>query len=148
MTESPEYRLQLLSDVVVGLQNDLWNNKKYKVIDDNFSPDVTNIYPGIITTGRDDLKTKFLLPLFTAFPDLKWVSLEVMGDTGSIATRWTLSGTFKKPYLGYQPNNQRISWQGISIMHVANGLITSARTIFDTKPFFEALSKEGSEESK
>jgi predicted ester cyclase len=67
--------------------------------------------------------------------------LEVISGTSSIATRWTLSGTFQNTYLGHTANGRKISWQGISIIHVNNGLITSVRTIFDTKPFFEALEK-------
>jgi hypothetical protein len=38
-------------------------------------------WPGQITSGKDELKTKFLLPLFNAFPDLKWVSLEGISST-------------------------------------------------------------------
>lgn len=74
--------LQQLSDIVVGLQNDLWNHKKFRIIDgthsrqssltrlDHFSADVTNFWPGLTTSGKDDLKTKLLVPLFNAFPDL------------------------------------------------------------------------------
>jgi predicted ester cyclase len=68
-------------------------------------------------------------------------SLLVMGDTGSIACRWTFTGTFKKAYQGYQPNNHKISWQGVSVYHVENGMITSVRSIFDSKPFYAALSQ-------
>lgn len=66
---------------------------------------------------------------------------QVMGDNNSIACRWTFQGTFKKAYQGFQPNGHKISWQGVTVYHVENGMITSVRSIFDTKPFYEALSK-------
>lgn len=85
-------RLTFWSNLLV--QNDLWNNKHFKVIDDHFADDITSKsdyfiflvnffhsycldhWPGQITSGKDEIKTKFLLPLFNAFPDLKWVCLE------------------------------------------------------------------------
>lgn len=63
----------------------------------------------------------------------------VISDESSIATRWTLSGTFKQPYIGFEPNGKKISWQGITIIHIRGGLISSVRTIFDRQPWLEAL---------
>jgi predicted ester cyclase len=63
----------------------------------------------------------------------------VISDVSSIATRFTLSGTFKHAYLNIQPNGNKISWQGISIIHIQGGLISTVRTLFDRLPFNEAL---------
>lgn len=71
-----------------------------------------------------------------------------MGDTVAIACRWTFTGTFKKAYQGYPANNQKISWQGVSVYHVENGMITSVRSIFDSKPFYAALSQPAATEGQ
>lgn len=42
----------------------------------------------------------------------------VISDVSSIATRFTLSGTFKHAYMNIQPNGNKISWQGVSIIHI------------------------------
>jgi predicted ester cyclase len=46
------------------------------------------------------------------------VNILVISDVSSIATRFTLSGTFKHAFMGIQPNGNKISWQGISIIHI------------------------------
>jgi len=128
------------ADTVVSLQSALWNGKQFKVVDDHFSPDIVAIWPASQTSGREDFKKKLVLPFVNAFTDLTWTSQEVISEANAIVQRWTLTGTFTKEYSGIPPNNHKISWQGISILHVDNeGKISSIRTIYDQKPFLEAL---------
>eukprot|EP01124_Arcella_intermedia_P019592 TRINITY_DN26917_c0_g1_i1.p1 TRINITY_DN26917_c0_g1~~TRINITY_DN26917_c0_g1_i1.p1 ORF type:complete len:166 (-),score=40.89 TRINITY_DN26917_c0_g1_i1:33-482(-) len=136
-----------VAELIVNCQNDLWNSRKFKVIDDFFSEDVAAIYPdlnhqnGVQTSGKEDFKKNFVLPLFSAFPDLKFISLEVVSDNRTaIAQRWTLIGTFEKEYKGIQPNHKKVTWQGISILHInQEGKINMIRSLYDQKPFLEAL---------
>jgi len=129
-----------IAELIVTCQNDLWNIRKFKVVDDFFSDDIATIYPDIQTSGKEDFKKLFLIPLFNAFPDLKFISLEVIPQGYTIVQRWTLSGTFIKEYKGISPNKKKITWQGISFVHInEEGKINVIRSIYDQKPFLEAL---------
>jgi len=99
---------------------------------------------GIQTMGTEDFKKNFVLPLFNAFPDIKFISLEVVSDSRSIAQRWTLTGTFNGEYKGFKPNHKKVTWQGISILHInSEGKINRIRSLWDQKPFLEALQAKG-----
>eukprot|EP01130_Rhizamoeba_saxonica_P012922 TRINITY_DN5487_c1_g3_i2.p1 TRINITY_DN5487_c1_g3~~TRINITY_DN5487_c1_g3_i2.p1 ORF type:complete len:108 (-),score=18.67 TRINITY_DN5487_c1_g3_i2:36-359(-) len=90
--------------------------------------------PYISTIGVGEFKTRFVLPLFNAFPDLKWVAHEVIYDNqASLVTRWTFSATFSgSDYLGYQSNNHRVSWEGMTLMH-----LNSTGKVYESKSFFD-----------
>jgi len=109
-------------------------------VDDFFTDDIATIYPDIQTSGKEDFKKLFLLPLFNAFPDLKFVSLEVITQGFTIVQRWTLSGTFLKDFKGFVPNKKKITWQGISFVYINDdGKINMIRSIYDQHAFLEAL---------
>ncbi len=54
------------------LLDDLWNNKNFKIVDDCFSDD--SVSKGTLgeSAGKKEFKTQIVLPLFNAFPDLKY----------------------------------------------------------------------------
>ena len=61
----------------------------------------------------DNLKSKFYEPLFKAFPDLERRELMVVGgafrDKIQVGSISTLSGIFKNPWLGVNPNFKMIN---------------------------------------
>eukprot|EP01123_Difflugia_compressa_P008116 TRINITY_DN233_c0_g1_i1.p1 TRINITY_DN233_c0_g1~~TRINITY_DN233_c0_g1_i1.p1 ORF type:complete len:170 (-),score=39.85 TRINITY_DN233_c0_g1_i1:126-569(-) len=139
-----------VAELIISSQNNLWNNRKYEEIDASFSDDVAAIYPdpshpnGVQSSGKEDFKKNFVAPFFESFPDLKFISLEVISDNHTaIAQRWTLVGTFEKPYKGIAPNNKKVTWQGVSLLHInSDGKINLIRTLYDQKPFLEALKQQ------
>lgn len=64
-----------------------------EVIDTTFSEDCVSRQPLIEAElqlkGRDEFKSKFVQPLLNAFPDLVYVSHEVVVDLPTIINRWT-----------------------------------------------------------
>jgi len=46
------------------------------------------------------------------------------GVSGTIAVRWTATGTHTGPYLGAAPTGRSIAFKGIEIVRVRDGLIT------------------------
>jgi len=142
LEESSSDEIATFAEAIVHRQNDLWNNKNFKVVDDFFDQNIICFNPHINTIGIPEIKTKFLLPIFNSFPDLQWVAHEVISDGSvSLVTRWSLQGTFSgSAYMGYEANGHKISWEGITVFHFnSHGKIYEMRSIFDTLEFFAKL---------
>jgi predicted ester cyclase len=80
-----------------------------------------------------------IVRLLAAFPDLRTEVRETVveaaadsgicaganpGLSGTVAVRWTATGTHTAPYLGAAPTGRRIVFKGIEIVRVRDGLIT------------------------
>jgi len=128
----------IANEVLVQLLDDLLNNRNFKVVDDTFSNECINRTPIVETVGKEAFKNKFLLPLFTAFPDLNWISHEVIVDLPTIINRWTFSGTHKGEYAGYPACNKKVTWSGVSLNRLnETGKIIEVNTFYDRKDLFD-----------
>jgi len=85
-----------------------------------------------------------MLPIITAFPDLRYVSHEVVSDgISTVVNRWTFSGTFKSDFEGYKATGARVSWSGLTLNRFnVDGKLSELVTVFDRKPFYDALARE------
>jgi steroid delta-isomerase-like uncharacterized protein len=63
--------------------------------------------------------------LYRAFPDFRATIDDLIVDTAAakVAVRWSASGTHQGAYLGYPASGRRITFRGIEIIHVTEGLI-------------------------
>jgi len=63
--------------------------------------------------------------LFAAFPDLDTVIQELVIDTqsGTVAVRWTATGTHRGEYLGAPASGREIRFKGIEIIRIRDGRI-------------------------
>jgi len=129
-----------VSETIVQLLDDFWNNKNFKVIDDTFSFDCVNRNPIEETQGVNGFK-KFALSLFNSFPDLKYVSHEVITDFPTIINRWTFSGTMKSDFAGFKANNKKITWSGITLNKLSEGTISEVQIYFDRKELYDQISQ-------
>ena len=77
-------------------------------------------------TGPDGVVAWFG-DLFRAFPDFTMEIDRVIGKKGSVAVQWSATATFNGTgtFEGFKPNGARIAIQGIDILTVEEGLITS-----------------------
>lgn len=67
-----------------------------------------------------------------AFPDMKMEVLDVIGSGDKAVIRWRSTGTHKGELFGIQPSNKKVTLEGMSEIHVANGKIKEAWDHFDT----------------
>jgi len=131
-----------LNEAIVLTLADVWNNRNFSGMDTFFSKEIANHNPLINTIGLDHFKQKFLNPLYEGFPDLRWISHEVVSDGSfTVVSRWTITGTHKKEFFGYEPTNRKISFEGCSFIHLDNEeIIYELRSFFDTKALFHSMS--------
>lgn len=84
---NPEQLLIKFHNNVIQKLDDLWNNKNFKVTDDVFTKDILSRNPLGDTVGVLDFKNRMVLPLFNGFPDLKFISHEVISQGSNLVNR-------------------------------------------------------------
>ncbi|KAH3758697.1 SnoaL-like polyketide cyclase [Pelomyxa schiedti] len=127
-------------EVLINMLNDLWNNKNFKVVDDVLSLDCVNRGPLVNTQGIKEFKNLFVLPLFNAFPDLKYVCHEVIQQNSTFVIRWTFSGTHNGVYRGYEPTHKKVFWSGVCINRInTEGKLYDISYYFDSRLLFNQL---------
>ena len=91
----------------------------------------------------ENLKIKFYEPLFKAFPDIERRELIVVGgafrDKIQVGSVSTLSGKFKNPWLGVNPNFKMINLRCCEIHELKNGKIIESHILIDTLDFIRQL---------
>ena len=100
-----------------------------------------------------------IVRLFGAFPDFRASVREVVvemaadgeaacadasrGTSGTIAVRWTATGTHAGPYLGAGPTGRSVAFKGLEIVRVRGGLITERWGEWDGLELLAQLGRSG-----
>jgi hypothetical protein len=56
---------------------------------------------------------------------------DTVAEKDKVAASWSISGTHKGEFWGVRPTNKKISMDGITIHHIANGKIIDSYISFD-----------------
>lgn len=73
-----------------------------------------------------------------AFPDLRFDG-EVLVEGQRAVLLWSMHGTHRGTIMHIPPTGRRVTVRGVSVLTVADGLITRGETIWDTAGFLRAL---------
>lgn len=73
---------------------------------------------------RDDYR-RMLADFYVAFPDFHAIAEDLVADEarGTVAIRWTATGTHRGAYLGVAPTGRATRFAGIEIVRVERGRI-------------------------
>jgi len=101
-----------------------WQNGDVRVVDQLHSPDFVDHD----SSGRPPDNEGFkqgITSLYAAFPDLRAQVNELVVDTetGTVAVRWSATGSHRGEYLGAQPSGKTITFKGIEIIRIRNDRI-------------------------
>jgi steroid delta-isomerase-like uncharacterized protein len=110
--------------IIRRLYEEVWNKRKLEVVSDIISPSHAlhdNNSSGS-SVGPEAYRAQVAVFL-AAFPDLRFTVEDTVAEKDKVAASWTISGTHKGEYLGVRPTNKKISMDGITIHHIANGRI-------------------------
>jgi steroid delta-isomerase-like uncharacterized protein len=110
--------------IVRRLYEDVWNKRKLELVSDIISPSHAlhdNNFPGS-TVGPEAYRAQMAMYL-AAFPDLRFTVEDTVAEKDKVAAYWTISGTHKGELWGVRPTNKKMSLEGITIHHFANGKI-------------------------
>ena len=67
----------------------------------------------------------------SVFPDLKEDLVDIVGSGDTVATRWVLTGSLQRQFMGIPPTGQTIEVEGMNFYRLNDGLVTDVWTQFD-----------------
>jgi steroid delta-isomerase-like uncharacterized protein len=84
------------------------------VVHDHFMPEDIHGYAGF---------ERYITMFRTAFPDVHFTLQAQIGEDDLVATRWSATGTFIGPLMGFAPTGTAGEVSGITIMRFAAGKV-------------------------
>jgi predicted ester cyclase len=72
--------------------------------------------------------------MYQAFSDLRHEIAEQIAEGNKVVTRWTATGTHVGEFLGVQPTNERVSFQGINIYTFEGDKLIDSQVAWDLAP--------------
>jgi len=120
--------------IVRALYEEIWNKRKIELMDVLVSPSHALHGPSPQLSGSSigPEAYKRQIQLFTAgYPDLRFTIEDMISEKEKVATYWTMSGTHRGEFMGIPATNKRISVDGITIHHIANGKIMDSYFSWD-----------------
>ena len=114
-------RLKALAD---RWMEQLWQRGNLKVVDGLHAPDFVDRSPASRAPDREGFKAG-VAELYAAFPDFYAVTERLVIDAESreVAIRWTAVGTHEGVFMGVLPTGERVTFEGIEILLIEDGLI-------------------------
>jgi steroid delta-isomerase-like uncharacterized protein len=116
-----------------------WNSHDPALLVELCQPDVEWEDPAIEgghMTGLDALRD-WLADMYAAFPDLTFEVVEplfVAADGRSFGQQWSAHATMRGPYLGMEPTQRAVDFDGIDLHAYREGSLASVRTIYNQMP--------------
>jgi len=110
--------------IVRRLYEEVWNKRKVELVSDLISPSHAlhdNNFSGS-SVGPEAYRSQIAIFL-AAFPDLRFTVEDTIAEKDKVAASWTISGTHKGEFWGVRPTQKKMSMDGVTIHHIANGKI-------------------------
>jgi steroid delta-isomerase-like uncharacterized protein len=108
--------------LVQRILEEAFNHGHLDVVDEGFAPDAVIHDPGLEYRGTAELR-RGLDRLRTAFPDFHFTVEDLFAGGDKIAVRYRGEGTHRGVFLGIPATGRRISYTGILIVRLQDGLI-------------------------
>jgi steroid delta-isomerase-like uncharacterized protein len=131
--------------LVRRIYEEVWNKRRLELLDELISPSHALLAPNVSGSmvGPEAYK-RAMLKLWRGFPDMQMIIEDIVGENEKIVVRWTLSATHDGEFFGISATHKKVSADGITIHHVADGKVIDSYSNFDlggiTKQLGTALS--------
>jgi len=95
---------------------------------------------GVTVLGIEEFR-QFYHRVLEGFPDQQMKILHAVGDDTQACIHWEVSGTHEGDFFGVAPTHQKVSFDGMSFITVADGKITEAWDSWDMGSLMASLAK-------
>ena len=121
MGETPRQQIEELARCWIA---EGWQQGRVGMVDELHSTNFVDHDAAGRTPDREGFK-QGIAELYVGFPDLftEIEDLVVDPDRGSVAIRWSATGTHQGPFMGLPPTGNRVSFKGIEIIRIHGGRI-------------------------
>jgi len=118
--------------IVRRLYEEVWNKRKLEIVTELISPSHALHDPHLAGSaiGPDAYK-RVCTQFIAAFPDLRFTVEDYISEKDKVVASWVISGTHKREFRGLPATNKKISVEGITINHIANGKIMDSYVSID-----------------
>jgi steroid delta-isomerase-like uncharacterized protein len=118
--------------IVRRLYEEVWNKRKLHLMGELVSPSHALHGSNFSGSSIGPEAYKRQVAVFVAgFPDLRFTIEDMITEENKVVVCWTLSGTHKGEYMGIPATNKKVSIEGITIHHLANGRIMDSYAMRD-----------------
>ena len=126
--------------LVRRLYEEVWNKRKLELINEIISPSHALQAPNVAgsAVGPEAYKRQ-VLRFLEGYPDLHWTIEDTIAEEDKVVACWTISGTQKGEYLGIPATNKKVSVDGITVHHIANGKIMDSYSNWDALGMMQQL---------
>jgi steroid delta-isomerase-like uncharacterized protein len=126
--------------IVRTLYEEVWNKRRLELVDEIISSSHALHDPNVSGSAVGPEAYKRQVARFVmAFPDLRFSIEDIVVEKEKVAVAWSISGTHKGEFLGIAPTNKKISVDGITISHLADGKIMDSYISWDALGVFQQL---------
>ena len=118
--------------IIRRLYDEVWNERKVEVIKEIISP--SHALHGPIVSGSSigpEAYKRNVLVFLAGYPDLHWTIEDTIAENDKVVACWTISGTHRGDYMGIPATNKKVSVDGITIHHIADGKIMDSYSNWD-----------------
>jgi predicted ester cyclase len=91
---------------------------------------LTRGFPGGNPTSREEYKEWFRA-FRSGFSGMVFETLATVADETNVAVRWRVTVDHTGPFAGVEPTGKRVSFEGVALYRLANGLIVETSLYID-----------------
>jgi len=114
------------------LYEEVWNERKIEAVSEIIAPSHALNDPHLSGSAVGPDAYKLILAQFiAAFPDLRLSIHDLIAEKNKVVASWTITGTHKREFRGVPATNKKISFDGVTINHVANGKVIESFVTMD-----------------
>jgi steroid delta-isomerase-like uncharacterized protein len=108
---------------IVRRYQEAYNTNRLEVLDELLAPNwKTNAWPEGVPQSIEAAK-EFYQALLQSFPDVQWITRELIAEGDWVVQRHQVRGTFKNELAGLPPTGEIVEIGGVSMFRLADGKI-------------------------
>ncbi|MBM4795995.1 ester cyclase [Streptomyces sioyaensis] len=100
------------------------------VLDELFSPDYKLNFPGRKAFSLEETR-QFYQRMYAAFANLRHEIHDQIAEGDKVVTRWTATGKHTGEFLGIEPSDRMVSFEGINIYTFEDDKLVASHVVWD-----------------
>jgi steroid delta-isomerase-like uncharacterized protein len=107
-------------------------------IADNFNADTLDAIQELVSPALAGFRHD-LAAMKQSFPDARFTIKDMVGEGDKLADRYTITGTYQRPFLGIPATGRKIQLTGITIVRISGGKIADRWAVTDQLGLLQQL---------
>jgi len=118
--------------IVRRMYEEVWNKRRLEVAVELIAPShAVQLFDAADSGVGPEAYARNVTQFVRAFPDLKFTVMDMVAEKNKVVAFWNISGTHKGEFRGIAPTGKKVSIDGITINHLANGKIMDSYVSLD-----------------